>query len=185
MGCSPGGRSGRRGDVAAPAMGSRGSVWRRLVTRLMQGSERSAAGPGNLQKSRWSRCAPWTGPWCGGVVTAPQLGTAAQSGGRCYTEAEARVRGGAAGRDGGRRGSRAVFKGRGPEITARSSGRKSRQSRRDSGAGVALRGRRTWRVGPRRQRLVGDASDARARAGGGWRVEPGCSGACGAEAGTR
>ena len=30
-----------------------------------------------------------------------------------------------------------------------------------------------------------EPGDARAQAGGGWRVEPGCSGACGAEAGTR
>jgi len=77
MGCSPRGCSGRRGDVAAPAMGSRGGVRRRLVTRLMQGSERSAAARGRSRRrggavallSRGSGVAEWRGR--GGAGSAP------------------------------------------------------------------------------------------------------------------
>jgi hypothetical protein len=40
------------------------------------------------------------------------------------------------------------FKGGRPGISAWEQGRKSRRTRRDSGAGVALRGRRSWQAGP-------------------------------------
>ena len=40
------------------------------------------------------------------------------------------------------------FKGGRPGIPAWEQGRESRRTRRDSGAGVALRGRRSWQAGP-------------------------------------
>ena len=49
---------------------------------------------------------------------------------------------------GGGAGDCGRFKGGRPEISAWEQGRESRRSRRDSGAGVALRGRRSWQAGP-------------------------------------
>ena len=81
----------------------------------LQRPEWSAAGPGKLQKSWRSRCAPWTGPRCGGAAESRRR--------RGFATAQRAWqlgfgRGGTSGIGCGGGGSMGWFKGEAPKISA-------------------------------------------------------------------